>query len=45
MPPEDEARRMGPTGGYGVGVVQGKYVTSALNAPASVIAILMRKNA
>ena len=39
MPPKEEASRMGPTWGYGVGVVQGKYVTSALNAPTNVLAI------
>ena len=42
-PPEEEASRMGPTWGYRVGVVQGKYVTFALNAPTNVLAILMRK--
>ena len=45
MPPEEEASRMGLTWGYGVGVVQGKYVISALNAPTNVLAILMRKDA
>ena len=45
MPLEEEASRMGPIWGYKVGVVQGKYVTSALNAPTNVLAILMRKNA
>ena len=44
-PPKEEASRMGPTWGYRVGVVQGKYVTSALNAPTNVLAILMRKDA
>ena len=44
MPPEEEASRMGLTWGYGVGVVQGKYVTSALNAPTNILAILMRKD-
>ena len=43
MPPEEEASRMGPTWEYKVGVVQSKYVTSALNAPTNVLAILMRK--
>ena len=43
--PEEEASRMGPTWGYRVGVVQGKYVTSAFNAPANFLAILMRKDA
>ena len=45
MPTEEEASRMGPAWGYRVGVVQGKYATSALNAPANVLAILMRKDA
>ena len=45
MPPEEEVSRIGPTWGYGVGVVQGKYVTSALKAPTNVLAILMRKDA
>ena len=45
MPPEEEASRMGLTWGYGVGVVQGKYVTPALNASTNVLAILMRKDA
>ena len=44
MPPKEEVSRIGPTWGYGVGVVQGKYVTSALNAPTNVLTILMRKN-
>ena len=44
MPPEEEASRMGPTWGYEVGVVQGKYVTSTLNAPTNVLVILMRKD-
>ena len=43
--PEEEASRMGPTWGYGVKLVQGKYVPSALNAPANVLTILMRKDA
>ena len=45
MPPEEEASRMGPTWGYGVEVVQGKYVPSALNASTNVLTILMRKDA
>ena len=45
MPSEEEASRMGPTWGYRMGVVQGKYVTSVLNAPTNVLAILMRKEA
>ena len=45
MPPEGSASRMGPTWGYGAKLVQGKYVPSALNAPASVLIMLMRKDA
>ena len=41
---EEKASRMGLAWGYGVGVVQGKDVTSALNAPTNVIAILMGKD-
>ena len=44
-PPEEEASRMGPTWGFGVELVQGKYVPSALNAPTNVLTILMRKDA
>ena len=44
-PPEEEESRMGPTWGYGVEVVQGKYVPSALNASTNVPTILMRKDA
>ena len=44
-PPEEEASRMGPMWVYGVELVQGKYVPSALNAPANVLTILMRKDA
>ena len=43
-PPEEEASRMGPTWGYGAKLVQGKYVPSALNAPANVLIMLMRKD-
>ena len=43
-PPEEEASRLRPTWGYEVGVVQGKYVTSALNAPTNVLAVLMGKD-
>ena len=45
MLPEEEASRMGPTWGYRAGMVQGKYVSSALNVPINVLAILMRKDA
>ena len=44
-PLEEEASRMGPTWGYGVEVVQGKYVPSTLNASTNVLTILMRKDA
>ena len=44
-PPEGDASRMGPTWGYGTKLVQGKYVPSALNAPASILTMLMRKDA
>ena len=44
-PPEGSASRVGPTWGYGAKLVQGKYVPSALNAPASVLTMLMRKDA
>ena len=44
-PPEEEASRMGPTRGYGVEVIQGEYVPSALNASTNAPTILMRKDA
>ena len=44
-PPEGDASRMGPTWGYGAKLVQGKHIPSALNAPASVLTMLMRKDA
>ena len=43
-PLEEKASKMRPTWGYGVGVVQEKDVTSALNAPTTVLAILMGKD-
>ena len=43
-PPREEASRMGPMWGYGVEVVQGKYVPSALNTSTNVLTILMRKD-
>ena len=43
-PLEGNAGRMGLTWGCGVGVVQEKDVTSALNAPTNVLAILMGKD-
>ena len=44
-PPEGDTIRMRPTWGYGAKLVQGKYVPSALNAPANVLTMLMRKDA
>ena len=43
-PSEEKASRMGLTWEYGVGVVQGKDVISALNAPTNVLAVLMEKD-
>ena len=42
--PEEKASRMGLARGYSVGVVQGKDVTSTLNAPTNVLATLMGKD-
>ena len=42
--PKEKASRMGLAQGYSVGVVQGKDVTSALNAPTNVLATLMGKD-
>ena len=44
-PPEGDASSMGPTWGYGAKLIQSKYVPSTLNAPASVLTMLMRKDA
>ena len=44
VPSEEKASRMGLAWGYGVGVVQRKDVTSALNAPTNVLTILMGKD-
>ena len=44
-PSEGSASKMGPMWGYSATLVQGKYVPSALNAPASVLTMLMRKDA
>ena len=44
-PSEEKTSRMGLTWRYGVRVFQGKDVTSALNAPTNVLAILIRKDA
>ena len=42
--PEEKGSKMGLAWGYSVGVVQGKDVTSALNAPTNVLATLMGKD-
>ena len=42
--PEEMASRIGLAQGYNVGAVQGKDVTSALNAPTNVLATLMGKD-
>ena len=42
--PEEKASKMGLAREYSVGVVQGKDVTSALNAPTNVLATLMGKD-
>ena len=44
QPPEGDVSGMGPTGKQGVKLDQGKYVPSALNAPANVQIRLMRKD-
>ena len=41
--PEERASTVGRAWGYSVGAAQGKAVTSALNAPTNVLAVLMRK--
>ena len=45
QPPERDVSRMGPTWRYSAKLDQGKYVPSALNALASVLVMLMRKDA
>ena len=45
QPPEGDVSGMGPTWRYSAKLDQGKYVPSALNAPASVLIMLMRKDA
>ena len=45
QPPKGDASRMGPMWRYDAKLVQGKHVPSALNAPANVLTILMRKDA
>ena len=42
--PEEKASRIGLARGYNVGAVQGKDVTSALNAPTNILATLMGKD-
>ena len=42
--PEEKASRMGHAREYNVGLVQGEDVTSALNAPTSVLTTLMGKD-
>ena len=44
-PPEGYVSGVGPTWRYGTKLIQGEYVPSALNAPASVLIMLMRKDA
>ena len=41
---EEKVSRMGLARGYSVGVVQGKDVTSTLNAPTNVLATLIGKD-
>ena len=41
---EEKASRMGLIQGYSVGAVQGKDITSALNAPTNVLVTLMGKD-
>ena len=45
QPLEGDVSGIGPTGKYGAKLVQGKYVPSALNAPVSVLIMLIRKDA
>ena len=45
QPPEGDVNGMGPTWRYSAKSDQGKYVPSVLNAPASVLVMLMRKDA
>ena len=42
--PEEKANGMGLARGYSEGAVQGKDVTSALNAPTNVLTTLMGKD-
>ena len=45
QPPKWDVSGVGPMWRYGAKLVQGKHVSSALNAPASVLITLMRKDA
>ena len=45
QPPEGDVNGMGPTWRYDAKSDQGKYVPFALNAPANVLIMLMRKDA
>ena len=45
QPPEGDVSGMGPTGKQDVKLDQGKCVPSALNAPANILIMLMRKDA
>ena len=42
--PEERTSTVGLARGYGVGAVQGKAVTSALNAPTNILTTLMGKD-
>ena len=44
QPPERDASKVGPMWRYDAKLVQGKHVPSALNAPACVLTMLMRKD-
>ena len=43
-PPEGDTIRTGPTWGYGAKLVQGKYVSFALNTLANILTMLMRQD-
>ena len=45
QPLEGDVSGIGPTGKYSAKLVQRKYVPSALNAPVSVLIMLIRKDA
>ena len=44
-PPEGDVNGMGPIWRYSAKLDQGQYVPSTLNAPASILVMLMRKDA